>query len=149
MSNLAQRMQQYIKYVEHEPGVAVRGRLTRMVGLTLEAVGCFIPVGGRCLIQAGKQKPVEAEVVGFAGDKLYLMPVANAGGLHPGARVIPIRGRAKVPVGDSLLGRIMNGEGKPIDGLGNWEVDQCDIGSGIGLRKQIAFLVDHRDPFAR
>lgn len=116
-SDLIQRLQSYHKFIEEEPPLITTGRLVRMVGLTLEAVGCFIPVGGRCLIDSATTQ-VEAEVVGFDGDKLYLMPIANAEGLRPGAKVTPLRGKAKVTVGNALLGRVVDGEGHPLDGVG-------------------------------
>ncbi|HLW22946.1 MAG TPA: hypothetical protein VKT22_01150, partial [Steroidobacteraceae bacterium] len=71
--------------------IVVEGTLNRMVGLTLEAVGCEAAVGGRCLIDTAGGKQVEAEVVGFAGDKLFLMPTGEMRGIMPGARVIPTR----------------------------------------------------------
>ena len=96
----------------------VEGVLTRVVGLTLEAVGIHAEVGGRCEVTTGQGRNVEAEVVGFAGDHLYLMPTSELQGLGPNARVRPSRARATVPVGDGLLGRVIDGAGKPLDGLG-------------------------------
>ena len=69
----------------------VEGTLNRMVGMTLEAVGCEAAVGGRCLVDTAEGKQIEAEVVGFSGDKLFLMPTGDIRGLMPGARVIPTR----------------------------------------------------------
>ena len=59
------------------PKLIVEGHLTRMVGLTLEAVGCHAPVGSRCLVEGPDGKDIEAEVVGFSGEKLYLMPTGR------------------------------------------------------------------------
>ncbi len=98
--------------------VVVEGTLNRMVGMTLEAVGCEVAVGGRCLIDTSEGRQVEAEVVGFSGDKLFLMPTGDIRGLMPGARVVPTRSVMEVPVGDELLGRVLDGAGKPLDGLG-------------------------------
>ncbi|NNF17588.1 MAG: flagellum-specific ATP synthase FliI, partial [Gammaproteobacteria bacterium] len=61
----------YEKKINAAPGLVVEGVLRRVVGLTLEAVGCRAPIGGRCQIVAPDRSRVEAEVVGFAGDKLY------------------------------------------------------------------------------
>ena len=72
--------------------VVVEGTLTRMVGMTLEAVGCEAAVGGRCLVDTAEGKQIEAEVVGFSGEKLFLMPTGDIRGLMPGARVVPTRG---------------------------------------------------------
>src|SRR5579883_696145 len=98
--------------------IVVEGTLSRMVGLTLEAVGCEAAVGGRCLIDTAEARQIEAEVVGFAGDKLFLMPTGEVRGIMPGARVIPTRSASTVAVGDALLGRVLDGAGRPLDGLG-------------------------------
>jgi flagellum-specific ATP synthase len=98
--------------------ITVEGRVTRMVGLTLEAVGFHAPIGSRCEIHALGSLPVEAEVVGFSGETLYLMPTSNIRGLVPNARVTPIRSYSQVPVGEALLGRIVDGACKPLDGKG-------------------------------
>jgi len=58
----------------NERELVAEGRLRRVVGLTLEAVGCEAPLGGRCLVTGSDGTRLETEVVGFAGDKLYLMP---------------------------------------------------------------------------
>jgi flagellum-specific ATP synthase len=98
--------------------VVVEGTLSRMVGMTLEAVGCEAAVGGRCLVDTAEGKQVEAEVVGFAGDKLFLMPTGDLRGIMPGARVIPTKSISSVSVGDNLLGRVLDGAGRPLDGFG-------------------------------
>jgi flagellum-specific ATP synthase len=92
--------------------VVVEGTLSRMVGMTLEAVGCEAAVGGRCLVDTAEGKQVEAEVVGFSGEKLFLMPTGNVRGLMPGARVIPTHSTSEVLVGDGLLGRVLDGSGR-------------------------------------
>lgn len=102
--------------------VLVEGRLTRMVGLTLEAVGFQAPVGSRCEVLGTGQKPIEAEVVGFSGEILYLMPTGDLRGLVPNAKVRPIRADSQVPVGESMLGRVVDGAGKPLDGKGPLKV---------------------------
>ena len=99
--------------------IVVEGTLNRMVGMTLEAVGCEAAVGGRCLVDTAEGKQIEAEVVGFAGDKLFLMPTGDIRGIMPGARVIPTHSVSEVAVGDGLLGRVLDGAGRPLDGLGD------------------------------
>jgi len=114
------------------------GRLTRINGLVMEAAGLKLPLGSSCLILPAGGASVEAEVVGFAGEKLYLMPSDDVYGLSPGAQVVaceapvqPLRldgaaphrrriiDRAKqVPVGENLLGRVVDGVGRPLDGRG-------------------------------
>ena len=98
--------------------IVVEGTLSRMVGMTLEAVGCQAAVGGRCLVDAADGKQIEAEVVGFSGEKLFLMPTGDIRGLMPGARVIPTHSVSEALVGDGLLGRVLDGAGRPLDGLG-------------------------------
>src|ERR1700691_1519312 len=96
----------------------VEGTLNRMVGMTLEAVGCEAAVGGRCLVDTAEGKQIEAEVVGFSGDKLFLMPTGDIRGLMPGARVIPTHSQPSVAVGDELLGRAVDVAGGALDGFG-------------------------------
>ena len=116
--------------------VRTYGRLTRAVGLVLEAVGLRLPVGSDCLIELPPgypEKTAEAEVVGFAGDRILLMPLSVVDGLLPGARVYapesPGGGAAgprtkRLPVGDGMLGRVVDASGRPLDGLGPLDVDQ-------------------------
>ena len=85
--------------------IVVEGTLSRMVGMTLEAGGGEAAVGGRCLVDTAEGKQIEAEVVGFAGDKLFLMPTGDIRGVMPGARVIPMRGESAVLVGEGQPAR--------------------------------------------
>ncbi|MGF6510937.1 flagellar protein export ATPase FliI [Paraburkholderia sp. 32] len=106
------------------------GRLTRAAGLVLEAVGLRLSVGAEVMIELppGSSLPMaEAEVVGFSGDKLFLMPTTEVIGLLPGARVFPLEsapiadplaGAKRLPVGWELLGRVLDASGRPLDGLG-------------------------------
>lgn len=99
-------------------GLVVEGKLTRMVGLTLEAVGCRAAIGGRCDVINASAERIEAEVVGFAGESLYLMPTGDIRGLEPDARVVPTGRVSEAAVGDELLGRIIDGSGQPLDAKG-------------------------------
>ncbi|MCV6626656.1 MAG: flagellar protein export ATPase FliI [Cellvibrionaceae bacterium] len=94
------------------------GRLTRLVGMTLEAEGLQASLGQTCQIINKSGHSVEAEVVGFNGSKVYLMPITHFSGVEPGARVKPQNESAAIPIGEQLLGRVLNGIGQPIDGLG-------------------------------
>ncbi len=106
------------------PSLKITGRLVRMVGMTLEVVGTYAPIGARCQILNGNEPPVEAEVVGFHDDRLFLMPIGDTHGLKPNAKVVPVAGGVKIGVGMKMLGRVVNGSGLPLDGLGSIEVDQ-------------------------
>ncbi len=101
----------------------VEGTLRRMVGLTLEAEGCFAPIGARCTVISPNNTEIEAEVVGFAGEKLYLMPTSDIHGLMPNARVIASTNVCEAKVGPKLLGRIIDGGGNPLDGKGPIEYE--------------------------
>jgi flagellum-specific ATP synthase len=113
-----ERLGRLTRRVERTPPLAVEGSLTRMVGLTLEAVGCQASIGDHCELIAQDGSRIDSEVVGFAGDRLYLMPTGDSHGLGPQARVIPRPGAEYVPVGPQLLGRIIDGAGRPLDSLG-------------------------------
>jgi flagellum-specific ATP synthase len=103
--------------VESSTKLVVEGKLTRMVGLTLEAVGVHAALGARCIVKSGDKEPIEVEVVGFSGEKLYLMPTGDIRGIGPNARVIPTGSVYEAAVGDELLGRVLDGEGNPLDSL--------------------------------
>ncbi|MEZ7862521.1 MAG: flagellar protein export ATPase FliI [Aeromonadaceae bacterium] len=115
MSLLARLQGYQVSEMTARPSVA--GKLTRVVGLTLEAIGCRAAVGSLCRIDT-LDGYLEAEVVGFAGDKLFLMPSEQLKGVIPGAKVTPISDEHGIPVGMSLLGRVIDGVGQPLDGLG-------------------------------
>ena len=85
----AERMNRQVTRAMQLPSPPVEGSLTRMVGLALEASGCQAAVGDVCDLLNGDGSKVEAEVVGFAGDRLYLMPTGEVHGLAPAARVVP------------------------------------------------------------
>ena len=94
----------------------ISGKLVRMVGMTLEVEGTYAPIGAKCRIFSKNEGVVDAEVVGFHGDKLYLMPIGHVYGLEPNARVEPVLGGVKVNVGLAMLGRVLDGSGQPLDG---------------------------------
>lgn len=114
----AQRIEQHRARVAELPSMRAEGLLRRVVGLTLEASGCQMPIGARCRVQSAGGHSVEAEVVGFSGDRTFLMATGDMEGLRPQARVLPLRAAAEVSVGESLLGRVLDGEGRPLDGGG-------------------------------
>ncbi|GAB3480914.1 flagellar protein export ATPase FliI [Marinomonas epiphytica] len=118
MATLLDRLQKLegVSSRHHLP--QLEGKVTRMVGLTMEAVGCIVALGDRCLVQVRQDRWVESEVVGFTGNLTYLMPTEAIDGISPGARVKPCLDESLMPVGDALLGRVVNGLGKPLDGKG-------------------------------
>jgi flagellum-specific ATP synthase len=113
-----------IEKAEKPVSLHVEGRLTRMVGLTLEAVGCQSSIGGVCKVEIADHSFIEAEVVGFSGESLYLMPTEEVHGLVPNARVIPTDKTYEVAVGDQLLGRVLDGSGAFLDAKPELELEQ-------------------------
>lgn len=120
---LAQRLEGYVSHVPERVNPIVEGRLTRIVGMTIEAVGCNVPMGGHCLIEMDEKRSIEAEVVGFADNRIFLMPITRVEGLRPGARIRSLDKLKEVSVGFGLLGRVLNGVGEPIDGKGPLHTD--------------------------
>ena len=116
--DLLRRIQRYPEELPERADPRVEGHLTRIIGLTIEAVGCNVPLGGHCLIETDEGTPIEAEVVGFDGIKVFLMPITRVEGLRPGARIQALEQVKQVSVGFGLLGRVLNGVGEPIDGKG-------------------------------
>ena len=116
MLELANRLSQYkVEGLKSRP--IASGKLVRVIGLTLEATGCKAPIGSLCLVETMSGQ-MEAEVVGFSGDNLFLMPSEQITGILPGARVTPMTSESGIPVGMELLGRVIDGVGNPLDGLG-------------------------------
>ena len=142
---LQQRGERWQRYLGDLQGYAAQtqpleavGTLLRVTGLVLEAAGVRVPVGSVCDVHCPGQPPVMAEVVGFSGDRAFLMPMGELHGLASGARVVPRpaplapprfgaenhpwrrsedRG-LHLPMGDGLLGRVVDSHGTPIDRLG-------------------------------
>ncbi len=138
--------QRYLSDLQSFPAdpmpLETQGLLVRVAGLVLEAAGIRVPVGSVCEIhQPGRgdgDAPVLAEVVGFSGDRAYLMPTGDVHGLASGARVVPRQTPAvpmalgaashpwrrsedrtlHLPVGDGLLGRVVDSQGQPLDRRG-------------------------------
>lgn len=138
----------------------VCGTLTRLTGLVLEASGIRVPVGSQCLVSMKAQHPVLAEVVGFSGDRAFLMPASDVHGLSSGLRVAPLMpyvapprleegleegdpngtGVLRLPLGDGLLGRVVDARGAPLDRQG----PLTDVAARVLDRKPINAM--DRDP---
>lgn len=96
----------------------VYGRVTEITGMIIKATGIKTSVGESCRIVSGDGSSIEAEVVGFRDGKVLLMAVDDIAGVRPGSRVISIGRKISVKVSDSIIGRILNDRGEPIDGKG-------------------------------
>jgi flagellum-specific ATP synthase len=117
------RLKPYSERLAEVPELVVEGKLSRMVGLTLEAVGCRAAIGSRCRIETKSGRMIEAEVVGFADARIFLMPTAEVHGLEPDCRVIPLGKNSLARVGFGLLGRVLDGAGNAIDDKGPLKTD--------------------------
>ncbi len=118
------RLTKNINQLSDSRGLMLEGRLTRMVGLTLEAVGCRAAIGGQCDVISSSGDVIESEVVGFSGESLYLMPTGDIRGLEQDARVVPTGRVCEAVVGEELLGRVIDGAGHPLDGKGPLQATQ-------------------------
>ncbi|WP_414903380.1 FliI/YscN family ATPase [Sphingomonas flavalba] len=99
------------------PRAEVIGRLASYDGLLMEAVGLSVPVGTMCRVGAGAGA-IEAEVIGFRAGRTLMMNLGGPAALLPDAPVRPIGPPGEAQVGTALLGRVVDGAGRPIDGLG-------------------------------
>ncbi|MCV5688349.1 flagellum-specific ATP synthase FliI, partial [Escherichia coli] len=100
------------------PLARVAGRLVRLNGILLESVGCPLMTGQLCRIESANHTLIDAQAVGFNRDITYLMPFKQPVGLMAGARVFPEEKAHDILIGESWLGRVVNGLGEPLDGKG-------------------------------
>jgi flagellum-specific ATP synthase len=108
--------------VAQSSALRFQGRVIQVVGLSIEVEGLRLPMGDICHLYperatAGASR-ITAEVVGFRDDRLILMPFAETHGVRPGTAVFPSGRGFSVPVGEELLGRVVDGLARPIDGKG-------------------------------
>ena len=97
-----------------------RGKVTKIVGLTVESQGPPVELGEICHIKSDKNKKIlVAEVVGFREKTVILMPLGDMADIGPGWEVEASGKKMMIPVGPKLLGRVLDGLGNPIDGLGS------------------------------
>ncbi len=112
------------------------GRVSNLIGLIIEATGLQAEVGEVCLVGADRHREaVPAEVVGFREGRTLLMPLGELQGIGPGTKVLPTGAPFRVPVGPHLLGRILDGLGAPLDGLGDVAGEGRE---GAGRRSTVA-----------
>jgi len=113
MKNLAR-----LKRVDHKSSLTIKGKVTKIVGLTIEADGPLLGIGTRCRIESIDGNHILAEIVGFKDDRIVLMPYGENDGIAPGSSVTNESYGNTVKVSDSLLGRVLDGLGNPMDGKG-------------------------------
>ena len=98
------------------------GQVEKVVGLTLEAEGPPTYVGEICYLKTRSGQKVLGEVVGFRAGKTLLLPLGEMEGIGPGSEVIALDRTLETPVGEGLLGRVLDGLGRPIDGRGKPQI---------------------------
>lgn len=111
-------LEKALKSIEMVHLAKITGRLVRVNGILLECVGCRLAIGQRCQIETDNKELIDAQVVGFDREVSFLMPFKSPIGLIAGARVFPMEKEREVLIGDSWLGRVVNGLGEPIDSKG-------------------------------
>jgi flagellum-specific ATP synthase len=111
-------LSKYKEIVEDVEVIKFSGNVERIVGLTIESVGPAVKYGDLCRIKTGESQYLYAEVVGFNRNRVILMPIGDMKGVVPGAEVYAVGTSLMVPVGKELLGRVISGIGKPLDGRG-------------------------------
>lgn len=109
----------YHQILQNVTPMVCQGRVANVIGLTIEVEGLVGEVGELCRIfPSGDRPPIPAEVVGFTDQRLQVMPLGRTDGIQPGSKVVAERGHLTTPVGNALLGRVLDGLGRPIDGHG-------------------------------
>lgn len=115
----------YIDRISGHRAEKLEGKIDEVVGYLVKAFNPGLQVGASCrILNPQTQESVMAEVVGFKGNQVLVMPLADIRGIGPQCRVVPASGRPMVGVGDELLGRSIDGLGRPIDGLGEIVTDE-------------------------
>jgi len=111
--------EKYLNIIKNTSTIKQIGKITEIIGLTIESDGPKSSIGDLCYIYNDlEDEPVMAEVVGFKRDRILLMPLASPDGIRPGALVLNSGGAMKIGVGNQLIGRVLDGLGRPIDTLG-------------------------------
>jgi flagellum-specific ATP synthase len=109
----------YLDSIRETETIKLNGRITQIIGLVIESQGPSVSLGELCYIYPRNgHTPIPAEVVGFKQSRVLLMPIGEMQGIGPGCEVVSANTTLKVPVGEELLGRILDGLGNPIDGKG-------------------------------
>ncbi len=117
-------LSRYKSQIDRVQTVKKHGRVNQVVGLTIEADGPAVKLGELCYVIDAEGRKIRCEVVGFKGSRVLLMPFEEMSGIGPGSEVQATGKPLSVKVGWNLLGRVMDGLGEPIDGLGPLDCDE-------------------------
>jgi len=120
------RLDGLLRRIQETQVIRNHGRVVQLIGLVIESEGPLTAVGEICRIESARHDgSTLAEVVGFRNHHVLLMPLGEIHGIHPGSEVIALGTSLRVPVGESLKGRVIDGLGRPLDGLGDLETDDA------------------------
>jgi FliI/YscN family ATPase len=128
--------------VRRAPLLRPHGEVVRVVGTTIEVAGLSVQVGSTCWIDIEPTLSVSAEVVGFRDGRLSLVPFGGLSGVRPGSRVRLRERQFRTPVGPGVLGRILDGFGRPMDGKGKLVARQRVVNAGSPSPLDRARVVD-------
>jgi FliI/YscN family ATPase len=120
--------------VEGSMPFLVAGRVQAVTGMTIEASDLTLPLGSLCRIDSFGGRSSEAEVIGFRQDRTLLMPLSNTSGVARGDVIEGLSAAPRVWCSDQLLGRVLDGFGRPLDGKGSLRVSQSRRIDGRGVR---------------
>lgn len=117
--------EKYQKRLSDVAPVRYTGRVAHVTGLVIESNGPSVPIGDLCHIHLGNgHAPVPAEVVGFKGKKILMMPIGELSRIGPGSKVVASGSPLMIKVGMKLMGRVIGGLGEPIDGKGPIDTEE-------------------------
>ena len=119
---------QLLGVIERAPRFRPTGSVVRVVGTTVEAAGLNVRLGSICWIELEHGHLVSAEVVGFKDGRITMVPFGHLSGVRPGSIVRVREHQFRVPVGPGVLGRVLDGFGRPIDGRGPLNAVMQDVG---------------------
>ncbi len=125
--------------VEEEKLFRYTGQVTGLTGLVIEGDGPPVSVGDLCRIENPQTNTsITCETVGFRDQRILLMPLGELQGIAPGNQISSLRQPANIPVGEALLGRVIDGLGRPLDNAGE-----------LNCPEQIPLYRDPINPFMR
>ncbi len=111
-------IKKYRSFVETSSFIKKIGKISQIIGLIIESNGPGVSIGSICTIQSKNRPPVEAQVVGFRDNKTLLMPLGDIYGIAPGCTIEVTEEQPSFSVSSEMVGRVLDGNGKPIDGKG-------------------------------
>ena len=111
-------IKKYSSFVETNSFVKRTGKISRIIGLMIESNGPGVAIGCICTIQSRTRPPIEAQVVGFRDNQTLLMPLGDIYGIEPGCTIEVTEEQPSFGVSSEMIGRVLDGNGKPIDGKG-------------------------------